>query len=271
MKWLVVIFIFLGFIIFSFLNFKLPSKFWGNSSNIHNSTQEYDVHSDENDVETFFIEDLQLFHLKNDEIYIVLTSATKNLRLLYNPFNNLSLKKLAQQEDLIFMINAGYFTKEKQHAGGLIIEAELLFPFFQNNQLTHVVTFDSVLNNVGVVNVEDFINNNTFAYDFAFQTGPLIISNNVIQDDYINNSINGNELAKRSLMGINERGEVFFIVTRKVFSLATLAEKLLEVEGLGSKISIVNLDGGSSVAMYLSHKEEFQIGENKILPALIGL
>ncbi|BCX14050.1 MAG: hypothetical protein KatS3mg085_582 [Candidatus Dojkabacteria bacterium] len=217
----------------------------------------------------FIFDDFVAYYLKDQEIYIVKLSNFQNLNLLYDPTNTKSLKEIIESNNLNFAINGGYFTDEKKHVGGLIINSDIINNFANNDQLTHVVALDEQHLELSFYSYEDFINLDKKNFKFAFQTGPIVINKGIIEYDFINNSLNGNEKALRSLIGKNNSNELIFIVTRKVYDLQTLAEILFEEEILGNEVTLINLDGGSSVAMYLKNLEKFQINENKILPNLI--
>lgn len=206
-----------------------------------------------------------------NEIYVVLFSQDAVFGINYEPNTTRSVEDTALDSGLSNVINGGFFTPTEQHAGLLMINGEQVIANAPgDNQVTHVAIFNNNRATLEFVRSTEFkaSNYSTSAYT-AFQSGPLIIADDIVQTNFIDNSLNGAERTRRSLLGVNENQQVFFITTRLSYSLEELASILLEMDELGTSISILNLDGGSSVALYSADNKSFQIGESKTLPILL--
>lgn len=238
------------------------------SLDINDVATSYPIES--NDINREFINDLELIHSEDHEIYIVKVPNNKKFKFIYDPENNLSLKDLGINNNLDFLINAGYFTEQKTHAGGLILNNKKYFNFVNDFQLTHVLAYNEEDDLIKIYKLDEFLNLNQNNFNFAFQTGPIVIKNTEIQYKFINNSLNGKELARRSLVGYDIHKNIYFVITRKVYTLEYLASILLNILPAENSITLVNLDGGSSTAMFYQGSELFQINEDKILPILFG-
>ena len=118
----------------------------------------------------------------------------------------------------------------------------------------------------------DSLNTSKISDCIAFQSGPAIIINNKIQKDFINNSLNGKSKELRTLIAYNSENEIYLIITREHVKLEELAEFLLITQPFTNRnISIMNLDGGSSTALFTKNNPEFNFRENKRLPLLLGV
>ncbi len=181
----------------------------------------------------------------------------------------------AKNNEYKFAINAGYFTEEFDHAGLLMINGNLEYALAAGDkQLTKLVVIqhDS--------KIIDFIDASEESYNeleksnniSAFQTGPAIIENSSINQQEINNSLNGDIKALRSFIGYTQSGKQFIGVTVNRVTLNEVANIILNVPSLKNElIFAVNLDGGSSVALYSEENDQFKIGTYKILPYIIGI
>jgi uncharacterized protein YigE (DUF2233 family) len=213
----------------------------------------------------------------NDGVYLAIFPADFQLQLL----NLSSLENIPEIADMLqdsmvqVLMNAGYFLEDNSHAGLLYIDydnKEIVPLAYGDGQLTHVVNIStekkpSVLTHDQYLQLTDDLK----VSNIYFQAGPLIIENNVIQSDYITNSLNGNGAYRRSVLGILDTGEFFFLSTSKSYSLNDLAEYLLNLDLFDSKnLTVVNLDGGSSVAIASKENENFGLGKTKKLPFLLG-
>lgn len=185
-------------------------------------------------------------------------------------FNNTELKTtqdLTDAFDFNYVINAGFFLEDKSHAGLLLLNSEIKVPLARlDKQLSHVVTFDN--STINFIDKNDFIDDGV---QNAFQVGPLFIDKNNIREDLINNSINGRGRYLRSILGVTESGKSFFIAFTRPKSLNEVYEYILELKDLKNEIvSAVNLDGGSSVAIFSSKDDTFTFGSQKKLPFFLG-
>ncbi|MEP7103388.1 MAG: phosphodiester glycosidase family protein [Candidatus Dojkabacteria bacterium] len=187
--------------------------------------------------------------------------------------NLLSPKQLAIQDSDQIVVNGGYFAEDKSYIGLLWDGSNQLGSLSKDNQqATHIVNFNKISGKLTFKSDLDFtpkdlIENSDNIY---FQTGPLIIDNNELQTSLIDHSLNGNQSSLRSFIGYTSSGRIFVGITTQGYDLRQLGEKLLSKDFFeGETISVVNLDGGSSTAIYSQENAEVSFRDFKTLPYLI--
>jgi uncharacterized protein YigE (DUF2233 family) len=166
--------------------------------------------------------------------------------------------------ETVACINSGFFLDDGTHAGLLTLKGFKYVALAPNDkQLTHVVKFRE--------NTLSFVPNAQYTFDsttdFEFQAGPLFVDNGIIRDDLINASPNGTLSTFRSFVGLTSDKKIFIGVTSKQVGLSTLGNELKKM--LGDNITVMNLDGGSSVAVYFRDSSLNSFGTSKILPNLL--
>ncbi len=207
-----------------------------------------------------------------NDIYIA--SFTDPIELLYDNTEPTSFRKNSENNNFLLSINGGYFTESLTHAGLLAMGGEIIEPIARNDiQVSHIVLYNTQSNSVDILLAKDFnLNLAEKPNMMAFQTGPLIIQSNIVQYQYIEDSLNGTGKHKRSLFGFTDDGTKFFIATKKTYDLKTLSDLILKFPFFeNKKITVVNLDGGSSVAIYSKDNEDFIFGTARELPIIIGV
>lgn len=207
-----------------------------------------------------------------NDIYIVKFSDP--IKIKYDTSGETSFRNNSLLNNFKIAINGGFFRDDLTYAGLLAFDGEIIESIARtDSQVTHIVVFNSKTNSIDVLLAKDFnldiaLNKN----NLSFQTGPLVIQSNNIQNDFIENSLNGSGKYRRSLLGFTDTGDKFFIATRRTFDLKTLAQRILEFpEFKNVKITVVNLDGGSSVALYAKDNEDFTFGTARELPIIVGV
>lgn len=204
-----------------------------------------------------------LFELsKEGSLLIVKFKPSNSIELLVNDKATLTTESFAKNSNCIGMINAGYFLSDYSHAGFLKLNGEIIANLARTDtQITHVVSLDTMEFNLPAVTfdiTESKVN--------MFQTGPLLIQSNTIQNELIQNSINGDGNYLRSALGYTDANEILFIANMLPITLENFSEEILKSEILANKtINVINLDGGSSVSLY-TKKKEAQYGIAKKLP-----
>lgn len=205
------------------------------------------------------------------------TFSDKNLGIFIEIFDNIhSLEytentKLLNTEEYydelnnpLAIINGGYFLQDYSHAG---------FYYKNNEVIIEDATNDKQLNGYVKINETVDITDDlsTFNLDNTiFQTGPVVVLEDIIQKDYIDISINGNTLHRRSLIGVTDDNRFFLVATSKAYDLKKLSEIIINLDLFSdTKIDLINLDGGSSVS-FIS-KNDIKIGEKKKLPFFIAV
>ncbi|MCK5903203.1 MAG: phosphodiester glycosidase family protein [Cocleimonas sp.] len=190
---------------------------------------------------------------------------------LYFPKNPPSLNKIAKKYGYQYILNASFFEGwrgKAQHAGWLKIRGQTYASIKKDRQLTHV----AVLDQKGQLTFFDYRsfkssdNKNTI----EFQTGPLILDKNQVTNQYINGSFNGKGRYRRTLLGVTENGNKYFIIATLPTTLNDLANKLLKKPIFQDhKLSVINLDGGPSVALYSRDNPEMNFNTRSKLPLLL--
>jgi exopolysaccharide biosynthesis protein len=197
----------------------------------------------------------------------------RSLRYLYRPENKLTVRKLAEAENMVVAVNGAYFSgnyTNAQHAGLLYMNGKTIVKqSLSDPQISHVV---SILQD-GTI---EFTANKDFALTnkvaTAFQSGPLVLADNNIATTFIAESTNGNGKYKRTLLGKTADGDLFFVITNQPYTLTEVATMLLQNPLLADKlISVINLDGGASTAMYSRDNVDFNFNTSWFLPILIGV
>ncbi len=213
----------------------------------------------------------QYFLDLNKGIYLVMfpnKSINFNYFLQTEPFKSAS--DIAKNNNALFVINAGYFQPNLNPAGLLKIGNEIINPLIPGEkQLTHVVTLQE--SGITIISPEEYEAQENSQQQFestSFQTGPLIIQDNLIQYDLISNSINGNQEAKRSILGHTSDGYTFFVATTSQYTLAELSEQIINLDVLKNKkiVNAINLDGGTSVSTYSTENKDFAIASFRQIP-----
>jgi len=208
-------------------------------------------------------------YYKDNTLRVLITKLP--FELVYNPNQTRMVRDVAEDFDFKILINGGFFNANKEYAGALIVDGELVSnPAPLDKQLSHVVIYNKDLNQMYFELTTEF-NPYSENYPLAFQTGPLFLENNIVQEQYIDNSVNGNGEYLRSFIGYTDYNELVVGITTDGYSLKDLVEKILSIELFeGKKLSLINLDGGSSVSLYAGKNSDLNYGELKTLPILLG-
>lgn len=177
-------------------------------------------------------------------------------------------RDIAEQNQLIAIINAGFFLQNLSHAGLLRLDRNDIVKLApQDKQLNGVVQI--LANDIIIVPIEKLDTNNLAS--IAFQTGPVFITDSQIQQSYIQNSLNGLGKYIRSFLGYDK--DYYYIGYTSVPASLTEISELLIVS-LGNQnpyLNFINLDGGSSTSFYLSSENNNSFRSSKQLPFLIGI
>ena len=195
------------------------------------------------------------------------------LGFLYRPHNDAPLDSVARQEHFRCIVNASFFDGVRgnaTHAGFLSLYGHPLTPAMDDRQLTHIVRIDGTLGSIAFLPVRSFLpSDNPHAVEF--QTGPLVIDSGVIRNDLIRSSINGSTPHTRTLLATLNRHRSFLITVTDRVSLFELADILPRLDVFqGKRLDVINLDGGSSVALYIRDLPRWNYNADDRLPILIG-
>ncbi len=209
-----------------------------------------------------------------DSLGITIVSVPRTFEYRYFPENPDPLRIVGEKGGYRYLFNASYFDGDRlhaTHAGWLRIGGRVLAPLKKDKQLSHVVQYDSRKKRVQYIPYGKFVPSlDTSALEF--QTGPMIVEQGRVAEKYIRESINGLGAYPRTLLATLDRRSVFFIVVRRPVALDALARFLLRVKPFArGRLDVVNLDGGSSVALYSSARPGLCYNDAARLPLLIGI
>ncbi len=193
--------------------------------------------------------------------------------IIYEPTHPISLKEAAEKHPCSYIINGSYFEDSRVHAGWLSIFGAQIAPLKADRQLTHMAVFDPGLGYLDFPSLDLWDSSMTSATSIEFQTGPLVIHANQIDTLSIVASINGGSSHLRTFLAFTEEDAMkYFIITRRTGPLDKMAEHLLSLPVFeGKTLSVMNLDGGSSTALYARMHPELNYNINRPLPILLGI
>ncbi|MEI7579711.1 MAG: phosphodiester glycosidase family protein [bacterium] len=216
--------------------------------------------------------DIQYYQHGN--IYLAIFSQA--FELDFTAENTQPLDLQAKSKDFQLAINANYFQgsyEKAQPAGFLQINGENIQTPAPDQQLTHVVIYNQETQQMEFMEYQQFKPENYPEKKYIlFQSGPLVIANNEIASQFIEASINGEGSYLRTLIGFTDDGRTLILITTQRYKLADLAAKILTFPELHNlRISLINLDGGPSTAMYSRNFPGFNFNENQGLPLIIGV
>jgi len=181
------------------------------------------------------------------------------------------ISSVAQKNGCKIAVNASYFAGNRQranHVGLLSILGKLHVPLGIERQLTHVAVFNREGMSIEYFDVNNYKSNPTKS-TLEFQTGPLVLDDGKVQSSFIKNSKNGMESHKRLLLATNKSNQTFLIVVRDRADLVELASYLKGIDLFGKEPDVINLDGGSSVALWSKNNPEVNYNAGDTLPLVI--
>jgi exopolysaccharide biosynthesis protein len=139
-----------------------------------------------------------------------------------------------------------------------------------DRQLTHVVRSNGTKRTIEFLPARSFVATDDPQL-LEFQTGPLVMEMGKIREDLIRASINGSTRHTRSLLATLDQRRCFFITVTERVALADLAAMLRRLSVFqNGRLDVINLDGGSSVALYLRDVPGANLNADDRLPILIG-
>lgn len=196
-----------------------------------------------------------------------------NFEIIYNPAPTVSIREAGRKFNYRFVINGSFFEWNGKHAGWLSSLGNKLAPYKRDRQLTHIASLNTLTNTMTFHSAETWDSSLSDKANLEFQTGPLVLQDNILDASSINRSINGLSPHQRTLLGyIKEDHTKFFITVRKPERLDTLGEHLLKLSIFeGKTLSVINLDGGPSVALAAMQHPELNHNAQAVLPILFAV
>jgi hypothetical protein len=197
----------------------------------------------------------------------------RNFEIIYEPSQRLSIHEVGQSFKYRYLVNGSFFEWSREHAGWLSISGNNLMPLKHDRQLTHIAILNTTTGKMVFKSAEIWEPSMSDKASIEFQTGPLVIQANVLDMPSIRQSINGLRSHQRTLLAYTEEDMMkFFITVRKPEPLDKLGEALLKLSIFeGKTLSVINLDGGPSVALDCQAHPEMNHNQDAVLPILFAL
>ena len=212
--------------------------------------------------------------VQNDNIFgLTIIGFKDNYDIIYAPSGPLTLDKAGVKYPFRYIINGSYFEGSRVHAGWLSVFGDQHTPLKVDRQLTHMAILDTSLTYLDFPDLELWNENMTNEKAIEFQTGPLVIYNSGVDTLSIQASINGTGTHLRTLLATTrEDGFTYFIITREPCRLNELGDYLLSMDVFSGKtLDVMNLDGGSSTALYSRNHPELNFNTRRALPLFLGI
>lgn len=196
-----------------------------------------------------------------------------DIEIIYDAENPPTLKQAGQLNDYRYLINGSYFHASREHAGWLSILGTQHAELLDDKQLSHIVVLNKELEYIDFPGLEIWNDSSTSSETIEFQTGPMVVAANTVDTLSINASINGKGAHLRTLLAFTEEdGMRYFIICRDLGPLENIGEHLLSLPVFKDKtLWAVNLDGGSSTALYSRDYPILNFNTERPLPILLGI
>jgi hypothetical protein len=215
--------------------------------------------------------DIQAYTFNTLDIRII--AFRSNFEIVYEPVQRLSIHQVGQSFKYRYLVNGSFFEWSGKHAGWLSITGNRLMPLKQDRQLTHIAVLHTTTSEMDFELAKFWEPSMSDEANIEFQTGPLVIQRNVLDMPSIRQSINGLRSHQRTLLAYTEEDRMkFFITVQKPTPLDRLGEDLLRLSIFERKtLSVINLDGGPSVALDSQAHPELNHNQGAVLPILFAL
>lgn len=222
---------------------------------------------------TLKIVDVDIYVYTFDTYNISIVAFRTIFEIVYEPSQTLSIHQVGQNFKYRYLVNGSFFEWSGKHAGWLSISGNKHMPWKHDRQLTHIAILNTTTGEMVFKSAELWEPSMSDKANIEFQTGPLVIQGNVLDMPSIRQSINGQRSHQRTLLGYTKEDKMkFFITVRKPERLDKLGEYLLKLSIFEAKtLSVINLDGGPSVALHTQAHPEMNHNGGAILPILFAL
>jgi len=216
---------------------------------------------------------ITVFNYKLADMTIVTVPDTLNF--IFVPNEVKPFEEMAKENNFRYMINSTYFAGNNlkaKHCGILKNYEQIISPdLMQDKQIKYVVSYNRKDRKIDYSYFENF-KPSSDANTLEFQTGPLVIENNKLSDTAIRSSINWERKTKRTLIASLDNKDIFLIIVRENVDMINLGKFLLKLSIFKDrKLDVMNLDGGSSTALYSKNHPKLGYRLSARLPLLIGI
>jgi|GEM_PF-2443437 exopolysaccharide biosynthesis protein len=217
---------------------------------------------------------INVYKYKQSEMTIV--SVPDTLYYIYAPINANSVEETAKEGGYRYVINSTYFAgtnTNATHCGRLRVYGKTYVQeLIDDKQLEYVAQYNRRQQTMRFFSKSEFVLDKDSLNSIEFQTGPLVVKNGVVVKKAISSSLNGLREAKRTLIGVTDDKHIYFIIVESDVDLIELGQYLLRLDIFkGKKLDVMNLDGGSSTALYSQNNPEVNYNSQAVLPFLLGI
>ena len=205
---------------------------------------------------------------------MTIVSVGRAVEFTFVPKNAAPVESIAVRSQFRFVINGSFFdgnNLEAGHAGWLRIFGVTSAAIRDEPQLSHVVRIDTSAHTTTFIDYTRY-DSSASKSTIEFQTGPLVVDRNRLAQKYINASVNGLGNYRRSLLAVVNGSDLYFMSVQDRVALDDLGEYLISLSIFaGKQLSVVNLDGGSSVSLFVKNFPSLSFNERARLPILLGI
>jgi uncharacterized protein YigE (DUF2233 family) len=217
-----------------------------------------------------------LFRCEENSVWIVETR--RAIVPFYYAVNPMTLRQLGiARTDMAMLMNGSYHDGDYANARleGLFAANGKQYAALKplDNQLSHVIS----ITESGAVSAiqradEAFATNARIDTGTHIQTGPLLTQNGLLTKEFIDAAINGKDRYKRTAVGVTADGTIVFVIAKTPRSLLDLANVVLDKNDYRvRKLTLVNLDGGPSTAIYSTEQPSLSYQPDKVTPIVLGI
>ena len=208
-----------------------------------------------------------------DSPRLIVIGVPDTLRFIYDGRNRATVDSVARKEALRCLVNGSFFDGARGdavHAGWLSLYGHTATPLKTDPELTHVVRMDGPGRSIGFIPAGSFAPDENPAL-VEFQAGPLIIDRGHVREDLIRASLNGPGRHARTLLASCDGRKLYLISAPEPVTLGEIAARLVRLSVFrGGILDVINLDGGSSVALFVRGFPQLQVNVDDRLPVLLG-
>ncbi len=216
--------------------------------------------------------DLVVYQFDRYDMTIVGTKGA--VTFVYRPHQPPTVRASAESLGFRCVINGSYFEGTQlhaKHAGWLSLHGDSITPVMDDRQLYAVVRLIRSPAEVDIIPLQEF-HSSPGPDVVEFQTGPIVVDSNNVAVDAIDASINGRGSYRRTLLAKTGDGMKWLLTVRKSVALDELGAYLITLPMFrGKRLDVVNLDGGPSVALCLTHHHALDFNAGARLPILLGV
>lgn len=216
---------------------------------------------------------VQWTRCSNDTLWIIETS--RPITVAFSPKAAPTLRKrFHATPNALLLINGSYHDgayDQPTMVGLLELGNRILSPFKPKDlQLSRVLAIDPAGRIASIRALSDEVGPNRTPTSARLQSGPAILVDGRLVGDEIAASLNGNDAYKRTAIGRTDNGETVIVISKTPRKLLELGALVLRMNDYRKrKLTLINLDGGPSTAIYSEAIRGMSYGADKVTPIVI--